>query len=71
MKKKILALALAMFVSTMNIGTVFAIHDTRSVAKLQAAPNARTIDLALVFDGPSEKNAALLKTIQTTITRSL
>ena len=71
MKKKILALALAMFVSTMNIGTVFAIQDTRSVAKLQAAPNARTIDLAFVFDGPSDKNAALLKTFQTTITRSL
>ena len=71
MKKKILALALAVFVSTMNVGTVFAIQDTRSVAKLQAAPNARTIDLAFVFDGPSDKNTALLKTFQTTITRSL
>ena len=71
MKKKILALALAVFVSTMNLGTVFAIQDTRSVAKLQAAPNARTIDLAFVFDGPSDKNTALLKTFQTTITRSL
>ncbi len=71
MKKKILALALAVFVSSMNMGMVFAIQDTRSVAKLQAAPNARTIDLAFVFDGPSDKNTALLKTFQTTITRSL
>jgi len=38
---------------------------------LQAAPNARTIELAFVLDGPSEKNAEVLKTFQKTITMSL
>ena len=38
---------------------------------LQAAPNARTIEFAFVFDGPSDKNAEVLKTFQKTITISL
>jgi hypothetical protein len=38
---------------------------------LQAAPNARTIELAFVFDGPSDKNKSVLETFQKTITRSL
>ena len=38
---------------------------------LQAAPNARTIEFAFVFDGPSDKNAEVLKTFQKTITLSL
>lgn len=37
----------------------------------QAAPNAKSIELAFVFDGPSDKNAEVLKTFQTAITRSL
>ena len=69
--KKILAFMLAMFVFSMNVGTALAIQDTKGAAKLQAAPNARPIDLAFVFDGPSDKNASVLKTFQTTITRSL
>ena len=69
--KKILALMLALCLITMNVGTAFAIQDAKGVTKLQAAPNARTIDLAFVFDGPSDKNASVLKTFQTTITRSL
>lgn len=39
--------------------------------KLQASPNARTLDLAFVFDGPSDKNQEVLKTFQSTITKSL
>ena len=69
--KKILALMLSLCIISMNVGTALAIQDTKPVAKLQAAPNARTIDLAFVFDGPSDKNAAVLKTFQSTITRSL
>ena len=38
---------------------------------LKAAPNARTIEFAFVFDGPSDKNESVLKTFQTTITKSL
>ena len=37
----------------------------------QAAPNAKTIDLAFVFDGPSDKNAEVLATFQKVITMSL
>ena len=69
--KKILALMLSLCIISMNVGTALAIQDTKTAAKLQAAPNARTIDLAFVFDGPSDKNAAVLKTFQSTITRSL
>ena len=38
---------------------------------LQAAPNAKTIELAFVFDGPSDKNAEVLGTFQKVITMSL
>ena len=69
--KKILASALALFVLGMNQATVFAIQDVPKPSMLQAAPNARTIDLAFVFDGPSDKNSEVLKVFQTTISRSL
>ena len=49
----------------------FAIQEVSKTSKLQAAPNARTIDLAFVFDGPSDKNESIMKVFQTTITRSL
>ena len=35
------------------------------------SPNAKTIELAFVFDGPSDKNAEVLQLFQKTITRSL
>ena len=69
--KRILASILTLFVLGMNSAPVFAIQDVKGVSKLQAAPNARTIDLAFVFDGPSDKNLAALKVFQTTISRSL
>lgn len=37
----------------------------------QMLKNAKPIELAFVFDGPSDKNAEVLKTFQQTITRSL
>ena len=38
---------------------------------LQPAPNAKTIEFAFVFDGPSDKNAQVLQVFQKTITVSL
>ncbi|MBE7710669.1 MAG: hypothetical protein E7Z92_00870 [Cyanobacteria bacterium SIG31] len=70
--KRILSVMLTLMVLFSYSGAVYAIQDTKgAVAKLQAAPNARTIELAFVFDGPSDKNQSVLKTFQTTITRSL
>lgn len=39
--------------------------------QLKSAPNAKVIELAFVFDGPSDKNAEVLATFQKTITMSL
>lgn len=46
-------------------------NQTASSQILKASPNAKTIELAFVFDGPSDKNAEVLQTFQKTITRSL
>ena len=70
--KRIMSVVLTLMVLFSYTGAAYAIQETRgAAAKLQAAPNARTIELAFVFDGPSDKNQAVLKTFQTTITRSL
>ena len=70
--KRIMSVMLTLMVLFSYTGAAYAIQETRgAAAKLQAAPNARTIDLAFVFDGPSDKNQSVLKTFQTTITRSL
>ena len=70
--KRFLSAVLTLLVFFMYSGTAaFAIQAPQTGAKLQAAPNARSIDFAFVFDGPSDKNASLLKTFQATITRSL
>ena len=70
--KRIMSVVLTLMVLFSYTGAAYAIQETRgAAAKLQAAPNARTIDLAFVFDGPSDKNQSVLKTFQTTITRSL
>ncbi|MBO5738199.1 TolC family protein [bacterium] len=71
MKRKFsIALAVLMLFSYTGINSVFAIQAPQQKAP-QAAPNARTIELAFVFDGPSDKNRAVLETFQKTITRSL
>ena len=54
-----------------GMNSALAIQGAPQQKALQAAPNARTIDLAFVFDGPSDKNKSLLETFQKTITRSL
>ncbi len=51
--------------------SALAINEAPTSKAVQAAPNARPIDLAFVFDGPSDKNQAVLKTFQTTIAKSL
>ena len=38
---------------------------------MQPAPNAKSVELAFVFDGPSDKNAEVLGTFQKVITMSL
>lgn len=68
--KKFLCAVFALLLFTSYSGVAYAIQDTPQRA-LQAAPNARNIELAFVFDGPSDKNEEVLKTFQTTITRSL
>ena len=71
--KRILSVALASLVmfSYTGMNSALAIQGAPQQKALQAAPNARTIDLAFVFDGPSDKNKSLLETFQKTITRSL
>ena len=70
--KKVLCALLASAILFMNRGCVLAAGEMLAgQARLQAAPNAKTIELAFVFDGPSDKNAEVLQLFQKTITRSL
>lgn len=63
----------------MYSGCALAVNETpqQQQARLKQAKleqmmkNAKPIELAFVFDGPSDKNAEVLKTFQQTITRSL
>ena len=48
-----------------------AANQPAAARQQQTAPNAKSIELAFVFDGPSDKNADVLKLFQTAITRSL
>ena len=71
MKRKIsVALAAIMLFSYTGVNSALAIQPPQQKT-LQAVPNARTIELAFVFDGQSDKNRSLLETFQKTITRSL
>jgi len=70
--RKILCALLALFITFMYTGvSALAIQQVPTARPLQASPNAKSIEFAFVFDGPSDKNAAVLKTFQQTITRSL
>ena len=76
MKKKLLSVMLlaSMLISYNSAAYSAAINPNMpkpQMPNLQAAPNARTIEFAFVMDGPSEKNAEVLKTFQKTITMSL
>ena len=71
--KKFLTFVLVSLLFTMYSGAAFAIVEGKltnaKTAKVQQ--NIRTMELAFVFDGPSDKNAAVSKTFQETITKSL
>ena len=71
MMRKILSVLLALFITFIYSGAALAIQAPPQTAKLQYAPNAKSIELGFVFDGPSDKNAQVLKAFQQAITRSL
>ena len=66
MRKTVCAFLIAttLFINCANVS--FAITEAPNKKPLQAAPNAKTIELAFVFDGPSDKNAEVLKIFQQT-----
>lgn len=77
--KKFLCTVMSLLMMLIYSGSALAIQETpqQQQARLKQAKleqmmkNAKPIELAFVFDGPSDKNAEVLKTFQTTITRSL
>ena len=69
--KRFISAMLALLMTLSCSGIVFAAPTMPQAKQLQAAPNAKTVELAFVFDGPSDKNAEVLATFQKTITRSL
>ena len=74
--KKLLSSILVLFMLLTYSGAVYAANPNPNMPRpkqpnLQAAPNAKTIELAFVFDGPSDKNAEVLGTFQKVITMSL
>ena len=72
--KKLLSMLLATLIMFMSSGfgtAVWAAQEMPRMTKLQPAPNAKTIELAFVFDGPSDKNTEVLQMFQKVITVSL
>ena len=70
--KRLLCLGLSLLCFVNFSGLAFAITESQGAQKtVAAAAHARPLDLAFVFDGPSDKNQSVLKVFQSTITRSL
>ena len=72
--KKLMCLFLSIFCMFAFSGVSYAITEAGSAkanANAKATQNARPIELAFVFDGPSDKNQGVLKVFQETITKSL
>lgn len=72
--KRLLSALLALLTLAMSAGLpALAITEVPNgaLSKLQPAPNAKSIELAFVFDGPSDKNAEVLQLFQKVITKSL
>ena len=77
--KRLLSTFLAFMVAFVFSGSALAVQESpmQAQARLKQAKieqmlkNAKPVELAFVFDGPSEKNAEVLKTFQQTITMSL
>ncbi len=64
-------LSVALVLCFSGVSTLAITDVPKNQNQLQAAPNARTVELAFVFDGPSDKNAEILSVFQKTITKSL
>ena len=73
MKKLVFLLVVCSFLYSYIEQPSYAINEAPSAAAKakQPAPNAKTIELAFVFDGKSDKNDEVLIIFQKTITRSL
>lgn len=73
MKRKlgVFAVALVVLFAYSGINTAIAIQNVPQQNVVKPAPNARTIELAFVFDGPSDKNKEVMETFKKTITKSL
>ena len=77
--KRLLSTFLAFMIAFIFSGSALAVQESpmQAQARLKQAKieqmlkNAKPIELAFVFDGPSEKNLEVLKTFQQTITISL
>lgn len=70
--KRFISSVLSLVILFAFSGAGFAITEVPNARKaIQASPNARTVELAFVFDGPSDKNPEVLKVFQQTITKSL
>ena len=63
--------ALLMYSSVASVTFAAPQMPTPQSKMLQPAPNAKTIEFAFVFDGPSDKNAQVLQVFQKTITVSV
>ena len=77
--RRIICVLMSALLISMYSNCAYAITETpqQAQARLKQAKleqmmkNAKPIELAFVFDGPSDKNTEVLKTFQQTITRSL
>ncbi len=70
--KKVVAFYLSVLLMFMQAGAAYAIVDAKGTDKLTKSAQAkRNIELSFVFDGPSDKNAGVLRVFQTNIAKSL
>ena len=71
--KRFLCGILALVMCSFSAAPVIAAQTVQaaSISAAKVTANAKPIDLAFVFDGPSDKNAVVLEKFQKTITRSL
>lgn len=72
LRKKLVGFLLTLLMIFMNTGAVFAVQEAgvKPQKPIVYNKNARSIKYAFVFDGPSDKNDAVLKQFKSTITRS-
>lgn len=71
MKKLFTALLAVLIVFAYCSTGAWAITEITQEKRPQSTQNAKTIEFAFVFDGPSDKNEEVLQTFKKTITRSL